>query len=256
MDVEGGNAHQQEVQQHLARYACQQGIHGNALLTAALQDAAGGLHHGEQADGHGAHLQQLARDGQVLGGVAARVKQEQDGLGQDAHAHRAGKTDHCRDAQTRDALAGYIVLVAARHAGGYRGHQIGAHGHGQGGGHVDQRQHHAGVQSVAHQRLGGIHAAAFHQVGQHKAVDPPCQGHDARAQGDGDGDGSQADGDALAGKHGCAFILRHLGEGTAAEQVLDSHVQQGRALGNGGAQQRPCCAQRGPARAHAPDGHG
>ncbi|MEI3428686.1 MAG: hypothetical protein V8Q82_05590 [Christensenellales bacterium] len=146
--------------------------------------------------------------------------------------------------------------VAARHAGRYRGHQIGAHGHGQGGGHVNQRQHHARIQAVAHQRLGGIHAAAFHEVGQHKAVDPPCQGHDARAKSDGDGDGSQADGDALAGKHGRAFILRNLGEGTAAEQVLDSHVQQGCALGNGGAQQRPRCAQRGPARAHAPDGHG
>ena len=127
---------------------------------------------------------------------------------------------------------------------------------GQGGGHVNQRQHHAGVQSVAHQRLGGIHAAAFHEVGQHEAVDPPCQGHDARAKSDGDGDGSQADGDALAGKHGRAFILRNLGEGTAAEQVLDSHVQQGRALGNGGAQQRSRCAQRGPTSAHAPDGHG
>lgn len=58
----------------------QQGIHGDALLAAALQDAAGGLHHGEQADGHGAHLQQLARDGQVLGGVAARVNRNRMGL--------------------------------------------------------------------------------------------------------------------------------------------------------------------------------
>ena len=60
VDVDLRDVDQDPVQRHLADHAGDQRIHRDPVLPDALQDAAGGLHLGEQHDGQGGEGQELS----------------------------------------------------------------------------------------------------------------------------------------------------------------------------------------------------